>query len=265
MEQGICEVARQTGSSHHNAVIFKLVRDKEDPKYMYLHIHQNYFDIVNNGWSKGWAEANSKTKYPSYSQYAYMLKCATLRGNEEYYTMREAKWGEHAGNDDQMHATWLGSPKEGAPSVPMEIETKQVGKKELGKKELGQRKLDLKDLGQRELYPAEAIRLNKSNLRTHPLQTRNCGANGVKSSHGNSERYRQGVCRDLCGTSSAKSKYPQKLPTNMLPLTRMVDNTEGTKRGQEDVDYGDTLSGCMGSGKSAGGLRKLGKNGKSLL
>ena len=86
-------------------MIFKLVRDKEDPKYMYLHIHQNYFDIVNNGWSKGWAEANSKTKYPNYSQYAYMLKFATLRGNEEYYTMREAKWGEHAGNDDQMHAT----------------------------------------------------------------------------------------------------------------------------------------------------------------
>ena len=38
-------------------MISKLVRDKEDPKYMYLHIHQNYFDIVNNGWSKGWAEA----------------------------------------------------------------------------------------------------------------------------------------------------------------------------------------------------------------
>jgi len=51
----------------------------------------------------------------------------------------------------------------------------------------------------------------------------------------------------------------------MLPLIRMVDNTEGTKRVQEDVDYGDTLSGCMGSGKSAGGLRKLGRNGKSLL
>lgn len=62
-----------------------------------------------------------------------------------------------------------------------------------------------------------------------------------------------------------RANTPQKLPTNMLPLTRMVDNTEGTKRGQEDVDYGDTLSGCMGSGKSAGGLRKLGKNGKSLL
>jgi hypothetical protein len=52
------------------AVIFKLLRDKEDAKYMYLHIHRDYFDIVNENWSKGWAEANVKTKCPSYSEYA---------------------------------------------------------------------------------------------------------------------------------------------------------------------------------------------------
>ena len=86
-----------------NAVIFKLIRDKEDSKYMYLHIHQQYFDIINDGWSKGWSEANSKTKYPEYSQYAYMLKFAVLRGNEEYYTMRDARWGEPSGTDSRQH------------------------------------------------------------------------------------------------------------------------------------------------------------------
>lgn len=66
-----------------NAVIFKLLRDKEDSKYMYLHIHNEYFDIINDNWTQGWEEANSKTKHPKYRHYPYMLKFAVLRGNEE--------------------------------------------------------------------------------------------------------------------------------------------------------------------------------------
>ena len=66
-----------------NAVIFKLLRDKEDSKYMYLHIHNEYFDIINDNWTQGWEEASSKTKHPKYRHYPYMLKFAVLRGNEE--------------------------------------------------------------------------------------------------------------------------------------------------------------------------------------
>lgn len=83
------------------AVIFKLLRDKEDAKYMYLRIHRDYFDIVNE--SKGWAEANVKTKCPSYSEYAYMLKFAVLRSNEEYYVMRDAKWGDKHEEEQGQH------------------------------------------------------------------------------------------------------------------------------------------------------------------
>lgn len=85
------------------AVIFKLLRDKGDAKYMYLHIHRDYFDIVNENWSKGWAEANVKTKCPSYSEYAYMLKFAVLRSNEEYYVMRDAKWGDKHEEEQGQH------------------------------------------------------------------------------------------------------------------------------------------------------------------
>ena len=83
-----------------NAVIFKLIRDKEDAKFMYLHIHRDYFEVINDGWSKGWAEANCKTKCPEYDRYTYMLKLAVLRDNEEYYTMRNAKWGPE--NDEEL-------------------------------------------------------------------------------------------------------------------------------------------------------------------
>ena len=70
---------------------------------MYLHIHRDYFDIVNENWSKGWAEANVKTKCPSYSEYAYMLKFAVLRSNEEYYVMRDAKWGDKHEEEQGQH------------------------------------------------------------------------------------------------------------------------------------------------------------------
>ena len=37
-----------------NAVIFKLIRDKEDSKFMYLYIHRDYFEILNDNWKVGW-------------------------------------------------------------------------------------------------------------------------------------------------------------------------------------------------------------------
>jgi len=45
---------------------------------MYLHIHNNYFDIINDNWTQGWEVANSKTKHPKYRHYPYMLKFAVL-------------------------------------------------------------------------------------------------------------------------------------------------------------------------------------------
>ena len=75
--------------------------DQEDSKYMYLHIHNEYFDIINDNWTQGWEEANSKTKHPKY-RHPYMLKFAVLRGNEEYYNMREAKWDEKQAVDSEL-------------------------------------------------------------------------------------------------------------------------------------------------------------------
>ena len=85
-----------------NAVIFKLIRDKDDSKYMYLNIHQDYFNVINDNWSAGWREANSKTRCPEYNQYTYLLKFATVRSNEEYYTIRDARWGEKNEADAEM-------------------------------------------------------------------------------------------------------------------------------------------------------------------
>ena len=85
-----------------NAVIFKLIKDKEDSKYMYLNIHKDYFDVINDNWKAGWSEANSKTKCPDYNKYTYILKFATLRSNEEYYTLRAARWGDPQEADVNM-------------------------------------------------------------------------------------------------------------------------------------------------------------------
>ena len=81
-----------------NAVIFKLLRDKEDSIYMRLYIHNDYFDVINDNWTQGWEPANSKTKHPKYKRCPYEIRF--LEGNEENYTMREAKWGEKRADDD---------------------------------------------------------------------------------------------------------------------------------------------------------------------
>ena len=51
----------------------------------------------------------------------------------------------------------------------------------------------------------------------------------------------------------------------MFSSARVIETTEGNRRGQLDVDDGDTLSGFTGSAKSPAGLRKLGRNEKNLL
>ena len=118
-----------------NAVLFKLLRDKDDSKYMFLHIHKDYFDITNDNWKQGWEEANSNTKHPNYNNYPYMLKFAILRSNEEYYTMRDARWNEKQGDDE----SWLGAPHERAEVTRKELEKKELGKKELGRKRVQKR------------------------------------------------------------------------------------------------------------------------------
>ena len=71
-----------------------------------------------------------------------------------------------------------------------------------------------------------------------------------------------GSLAELC---PQRANTPQKLPTNMFSSARVIETTEGNRRGQLDVDDGDTLSGFTGSGKSPAGLRKLGRNEKNLL
>ena len=36
-------------------------------------------------------------------EYAYMLKFAVLRSNEEYYVMRDAKWGDKHEEEQGQH------------------------------------------------------------------------------------------------------------------------------------------------------------------
>lgn len=110
-----------------NADIFKLVRDKDDSKYMYLNIHQDYFNVINDNWSAGWREANSKTRRPEYNQYTYLLKFATLRSNEEYYTIRDARWGEKNEADAEMQGS-CASQASADPNV------KELGRKEIARK-----------------------------------------------------------------------------------------------------------------------------------
>ena len=87
--------------SSDNMVVFKVVRDQADPKFLHLHIHKDYYEIIRDNWLSGWKEANAKTKYPDYNGYVYIVKFAVLRSNEEYRTMRDAKFGSEereAGN-----------------------------------------------------------------------------------------------------------------------------------------------------------------------
>ena len=62
-------------------------RDQADPKFLHLHIHKDYYEIIRDNWLSGWKEANAKTKYPDYNCYVYIVKFAVLRSNEEYRTM----------------------------------------------------------------------------------------------------------------------------------------------------------------------------------
>ncbi|CAE7921609.1 unnamed protein product [Symbiodinium necroappetens] len=84
-------------------VIFKLVRNEEDPKLLHFHVHKDYYDVVYDNWRAGWAEANAKTKWPDYNKYPYIIKFARLRSNEEYRTMYNAKWGGEEHWDMQRH------------------------------------------------------------------------------------------------------------------------------------------------------------------
>ena len=82
---------------------------KEDGKYMYLNIHKDYFDVINDNWKACWSEANSKTKCPDYNKYTYILKFATLR-SKEYYTLRAARWGDPHEADANMQENGLRRP-----------------------------------------------------------------------------------------------------------------------------------------------------------
>jgi hypothetical protein len=87
--------------SSDNMVVFKVVRDQADPKFLHLHIHKDYHEIIRDNWLSGWKEANAKTKFPDYNYYVYIVKFAVLRSNEEYRIMRDAKFGSEereAGN-----------------------------------------------------------------------------------------------------------------------------------------------------------------------
>ena len=70
---------------YDSAVIFKLVRSDEAPKFLHLHVHQEYVEIIRNGWLQGWQE------------YPYIVKFAQLRSNEEY-RLYNARWGHN--NED---------------------------------------------------------------------------------------------------------------------------------------------------------------------
>ena len=76
-----------------HAVIFKLVRSDEDPKFPHLHVHRHYYETARSAWSWGWTEANAKTRWPDYSRYPYIVKFDKLRSNEEYRTLHNARWG----------------------------------------------------------------------------------------------------------------------------------------------------------------------------
>lgn len=69
---------------------------------MHFHIHNDYFDIINDNWVQGWKETNTKTKHPQCRHYPYMLKFAVMRSNEDYYTMRAAKRGEKQANNEDL-------------------------------------------------------------------------------------------------------------------------------------------------------------------
>ena len=85
--------------SEDSAVIFKLVRDDDDPKILHLQAHEDYYDVLQNCWRRGWAEANAKTKFPEDAKYPYIIKIAKLRSNEEYRALHNARWGDEQQKD----------------------------------------------------------------------------------------------------------------------------------------------------------------------